>query len=127
MDLVPTILSFIQRLQNVTPSSSNMFNIHLTHTTIWMIPSVKINFKLALFYYNCYSFLLLTLFCREKDNPSPDLRYQCTRMSLLLSEDHAWESTLCNEATAAVGVCQYEWQSGIYIYIYHMTSRLGVK
>ena len=39
-------------------------------------------------------------------------------MNLLLSEDHAWESTLCNEATAAVGVCQYEWQSGINIYIY---------
>ena len=81
-----------------------------------MITSVKINFKLAIvLLLLLFFFLLQTLFCREKDNPSPDLRYQCSRMSLLLSEDHAWESTLCNEATAAVGVCQYEWQSGIYI------------
>ena len=49
MDLVLTILSFIQRLQNVhPPSSSNIFNTRLTHKTIWMITSGKINFKLAI-------------------------------------------------------------------------------
>ena len=47
-------------------------------------------------------------------------------MSLLLSEDHAWESTLCNEATASVGVCQYEWQSGISIYIYTALKRITI-
>ena len=33
-------------------------------------------------------------------------------MSLQLAEEHKWESILCNEEAATVGVCQYNWNLG---------------
>ena len=51
-------------------------------------------------------------FYREKDNPSMDPGRFCTRMSLRLSEEHKWESVLCDELTASAGVCQYLLDAG---------------
>ena len=46
---------------------------------------------------------------RDKYQPSTTFGLFCTKMSLVLSGEHRWVSIPCNDYSASIAVCQYQW------------------